>query len=440
MSNNMFNTSSIHQKGQREYNEDSIFPNDEIESTNTNLFLVCDGVGGHARGEMASDLICTQMDVYFTANKVEVSNQDVIDAAVKFVETKFDSYIVNNPDVAGMASTLTLLHLHKQGATVAHIGDSRVYQFRNGKILFRTEDHSLVQELFKCGELKSEEEMAQHPRRNEITRAVQGASIRKTKADVTVITDVKAGDIFLLCTDGILESFSDKKLEAVFSENESIDTIAATITMRCKETSKDNFSAYLVEINEEYADMLSANIATAQQTNVSGNQYATEKAEADIISTRIEDSPQSKGEQPQAEERNRTVLDLPSNQSEGSQPLKKAEVNVSEAEEPVVTREVKEDEYKAFTAAYEKGSEANSKSSRLMAIVIGVVFALIVAMAALWYLKTPTKKQIPAQKSRVGSAVSSGSNRSSDALKEPSRNSNKLLNDSQKPSKDSETR
>ena len=254
--NIQFYTNFISQQGQREHNEDSIFPNEEIETIYDNLFLVCDGVGGHAKGEIASDLVCTQINSFFTSNQIECSDASTINEALKFVETKFDSYMVKNPSAVGMASTLTLLHLHKKGATVAHVGDSRVYQFREGKIIFRTKDHSLVQNLFDIGVLKSEEEMATHSRRNEITRAIQGASIKRTQADVIVLTDIREKDIFFLCTDGVLESFSDKSLESLFSSGDPLDTIVATIALQCSKTSQDNFSAYFVEVTKEYVDSL----------------------------------------------------------------------------------------------------------------------------------------------------------------------------------------
>lgn len=252
-----FDVASIHQVGKRERNEDSIFPNNEIDTSLDNLFLVCDGVGGHAKGEIASDLVCSQMNTFFSINGIEVSDWNVIDDAVKFVETKFDSYIANNLESAGMASTLTLLHLHKGGATVAHIGDSRVYQFRKGEIVFKTKDHSLLQSLIDAGEL-TPEQGKDFPHKNQITRALQGASVRKVRADVSRLTDVQVGDIFMLCSDGILEAFEDDDmLKELFKEfSDSVDTIASKIAQVCNEVSKDNFSAYFVQIEEAYISLL----------------------------------------------------------------------------------------------------------------------------------------------------------------------------------------
>lgn len=255
MKENFTSFSHFSEQGKRENNEDSIFPNNEFEPKTPLLFLVCDGVGGQAKGEIASDLVCTQMDTFFATNKIEVSDKVTIQNALKFVEEKFDSNIVAQPDTKGMASTMTLLHLHSKGATVAHIGDSRVYQFRNGEILFKTKDHSLVQELFETGNI-TEEQMATHPMRNRITRAIQGASVKPTEPSVTVLTDLKVGDIFLLCSDGVLESFDDDQLKEIFARTNSEDTIAAKLVQQCRDTSNDNYSAYIIKLEEPYINSL----------------------------------------------------------------------------------------------------------------------------------------------------------------------------------------
>ncbi len=247
----LFKIDAFSHQGKRENNEDSYFPNDEIQTDLENLFLVCDGVGGHNKGEIASDLCCTQMNAYFSNNKITTSNEETIDKAVQFLELQFDSYMKNNPESMDMASTITLLHLHEQGATVAHMGDSRVYQFREGKIIFRTKDHSLVQELCDAG-IITEEEMATHRDRNRISRAMRGASVKSYKADTTVITDLKAGDIFFMCSDGVLESFSDEELIEIFSEKKELTTLSAKIVRKCAENSSDNYTGYMIQLTEEY--------------------------------------------------------------------------------------------------------------------------------------------------------------------------------------------
>ena len=252
----LFNIDVFSHQGKRENNEDSYFPNNEIKTDLNNLFLVCDGVGGHNKGEIASDLCCTQLNAYFSSNKIEVSNQAIIDDAIKFVEKKFDSYMKDNPETIDMASTITLLHLHSQGATVSHMGDSRVYQFRKGEILFRTKDHSLVQELYDQN-IITEEEMATHSQRNRISRAMRGASAKSYKADTALLKDLQEGDIFFMCSDGVLESFTDNQLSEVFaSDSDGLETLGARIVRKCAENSADNYTGYMIQLTKEYIDSL----------------------------------------------------------------------------------------------------------------------------------------------------------------------------------------
>lgn len=252
---NLFKTASFSHKGKRKNNEDSLFPNKDIPTTLQNLFLVCDGVGGHSRGEIASDLCCTQINSYFTKNKVEISDKKYIDDTILFVEHKFDSYIEENPEAMNMASTITLLHLHTQGATVAHMGDSRVYQFRNGKILFKTKDHTLVQALFDMGEI-TEEEMNAHPMKNRINKAMCGTVVSSQKADTELLTDLEQDDIFFLCSDGVIEAFTDAEMEKVFANTQEVDKIKTLLVEKCEEKSNDNYTGYIVKLTKEYIDTL----------------------------------------------------------------------------------------------------------------------------------------------------------------------------------------
>lgn len=245
--------------GKRENNEDSIYPNPEEEYPQgivENLFLVCDGMGGHQKGEIASDMICSQMSKYFLDNKIETSDAEIVKNAVTFVESKFDSYITDFEESAGMGSTMTMVHFHEKGATVAHVGDSRIYIFRNGKIVYKSKDHSLVQQLLDNGVLKNEEDARNHSEKNVILQAIRGASMKATKPDAKVITDLQENDIFLLCTDGVIESLTDADIVEIFTSMPNIEAITAKIVRVCNENSSDNFSGILVQLLPEYINSL----------------------------------------------------------------------------------------------------------------------------------------------------------------------------------------
>jgi serine/threonine protein phosphatase PrpC len=168
------------QIGKRSNNEDAIFPLCGDESTENRLFLVCDGMGGHSNGEIASHLTINRFAKYFDTHFQQKRSleeiEDLWNNALIELEEEFEDYILQNPDSKGMGTTLCLLHFHDKGVTIGHIGDSRVYQISEGQVVFMTEDHSIVNELLKSGEITPAEALT-YPNRNVITRAIQGTSV-----------------------------------------------------------------------------------------------------------------------------------------------------------------------------------------------------------------------------------------------------------------------
>ena len=139
---------AVCEKGGRANNEDCIYPSSEYSESSQRLFLVCDGVGGAERGEIASALACDAIQTYFTTFLGdEDPTVEFIQQAVHYAETRFDTYLQQHPEATGMATTLTLAYIGKKSLTLAHIGDSRIYYIRDGKALYRSEDHSLVNSL-----------------------------------------------------------------------------------------------------------------------------------------------------------------------------------------------------------------------------------------------------------------------------------------------------
>ncbi len=234
----------LHEIGKRDNNEDSVFPaKEEFEKSNKNLFLVCDGVGGAAKGEVASKIVCQVLSEMLTEKKVILGGD--INNAISVAEEKMDAHIQKDIEANGMATTLTLLSFHQKGATVAHLGDSRVYQIRDEEILFKTSDHSFVNELVSKN-IITLEEAKNHPKRNIVTRAI---GIKGQEAQVKYIDDIVEGDYFFLCSDGITESISDDLLVQLLSDNGmSNEDKLEKIKSICSEKSRDNFSAYLVQV------------------------------------------------------------------------------------------------------------------------------------------------------------------------------------------------
>ena len=235
------------EKGVRKNNEDCIYPSSELANPGQRLFMVCDGVGGAEKGEVASALACDSFQTFFnTFLDGNDPSEDFINRAVHYTESRFDEYVSQHPEAHSMATTFTLLYIGESSIIVAHIGDSRVYQFREGRIIFETEDHSWVQSMVNLGQI-TKEEAAVHPKKNIITKAISG-SVRSVDADVAIIKDIRDGDIFFLCTDGIMDCFPDEKLASVFSAGHHAESIKDMLIDRCYHESKDNFSFYIIPV------------------------------------------------------------------------------------------------------------------------------------------------------------------------------------------------
>jgi len=242
---NIYPSAYLNELGSRSNNEDSIFP--DSPSIEDRLFLVCDGVGGQDKGEVASKLICNYFPEYFSENQNDIYDKEYLESGLQFIEKQLKNHIKSHSECSGMASTLTLLYLSKKDnkALIGWVGDSRVYHIRDGEILFQTKDHSEVQSLIDMGEI-TEKEAEGHPRKNIITRAISG--INPTRIDQKIIENIKPNDFFLLCTDGVLENLDTNIIKQWFLKENDPDKIRMLILNKATNKTKDNFSMYLVKI------------------------------------------------------------------------------------------------------------------------------------------------------------------------------------------------
>lgn len=254
---------SIWEFGQRKdsqgqpHQEDSLYPAFGQQSDRDRLFILCDGMGGHDAGEVASATVCEAMSQSVLDNGQDPEGPFTSEDFANALASAFDALDqADNGAVKKMGTTMTFLKLHSEGATIAHIGDSRVYQIRPGKsgddteIVFQTEDHSLVNDLIKIGELTREE--ARYSRqKNVITRAMQPNMERRPKADIHQTADIQAGDYFYLCSDGMLEQpemESGESLKNIFSEQGGSDENKVEILRSVTEQNKDNHTALIVHV------------------------------------------------------------------------------------------------------------------------------------------------------------------------------------------------
>ncbi len=241
---------SILELGKRENQEDSLYPPFTGDSSGGSLFILCDGMGGHAAGEVASQTVCDVMSQYVNAHPREdgLFGETDFYAALNAAYDALDAK--DTEDVKKMGTTLTFVKFHAGGCFTAHIGDSRIYQIRpsENRILHVTRDHSLVNDLVRLGELTPEEAKTSR-QKNIITRAVQPHQDQRTKADCLNITDLAVGDYFYMCSDGMLEQAEDGEILNTLSLSRS-DEDKIVILRGATKDNKDNHSAHLIRIVE----------------------------------------------------------------------------------------------------------------------------------------------------------------------------------------------
>ena len=175
--------------------------------TNPPLFVVADGMGGHRRGDIAS-----QMAVSMLSEDV-VEDHEALTAAIQRANRAIYDAAEADHSLDGMGTTLVALFAKDDSAQIAHVGDSRAYLLRDGEISRLTEDHSYVTSLVREGRL-SEDEAEHHPQRSILERALGQES--EVEIDIRVI-DTEPGDRILLCTDGLTSHLTDLEIEDILS-------------------------------------------------------------------------------------------------------------------------------------------------------------------------------------------------------------------------------
>ena len=258
---------AIHELGKRANQEDCIYPIEGKATEDDRLFLLCDGMGGHEHGEVASQSICKSLSSFLLQHAVasEGLEDKLLSDALSYAYQELDKLAVAG-DTRQMGTTLTLLYFHSNGCTAAHIGDSRIYHLRPSShtILYKSRDHSLVYDLYQAGEL-TYEEMKTFPQKNVITRAMIAGDRNHPKPDVIHISDIQPGDYFYICSDGMLEQMEDEELLDVFYANVRDEEKRQMLISETSDN-KDNHSAYIVHIKEVSHDEADVSLVKEEPT------------------------------------------------------------------------------------------------------------------------------------------------------------------------------
>lgn len=228
------NSTSYSNIGNRHKNEDAFYESE-------NLYIVCDGVGGAKYGEVASKLACSSFADYFQQNPSPIFDATYLQSALRFVVQQFREIETKYPETKGMATTIVLIAFYEDGAIVGWMGDSRLYHICDEKILFATEDDSLINEMKRKGE------DPKNVSRNFITKALNANCVHELSFHYFSKEEIQQSDFFLLCTDGVLENITEQKISNLFSINSTIDTIQQHIIAECKHKTQDNYTFLIIQ-------------------------------------------------------------------------------------------------------------------------------------------------------------------------------------------------
>lgn len=243
----------------RDGNEDSFF----ISETEA-LALVADGMGGHRSGEVASSMAIEVIRDYyaktladlsdnirfrllswpFGRRKPEHAEERRLIEATMIANHKIFNHATRHEECRGMGTTLVGAYFLEAGAYFIHVGDSRAYRFRQGKLSLLTSDHSLANEYLQMGILRPDE-IDHFPYRNVITRAL---GLNDTVEPEVQFETLQGGDIYLFCSDGLSDPLSDQEISKIIRNNKDLDEICRTLIAAANTAGgPDNITAVLAQ-------------------------------------------------------------------------------------------------------------------------------------------------------------------------------------------------
>jgi serine/threonine protein phosphatase PrpC len=246
---------------QRQGNEDNFF-------VRAPLFVVADGMGGAQAGEVASQMAVEEFEPGMPNGRPEDSLVQIIRAANR----KIHEMSRSDAQRSGMGTTLTAVYVTEKDVVLAHVGDSRCYLLRHGELTRLTRDHSLVGELVDRGKL-TEEQAEIHPQRSVITRALGPEP--DVQVDVQRI-EARAGDLFLLCSDGLTSMVREHDILPVLTQSPSLAEAGEKLIAAANEAGgRDNITVVLFRLEDVEVARAGTDQATAEATAVTDDDYDT---------------------------------------------------------------------------------------------------------------------------------------------------------------------
>lgn len=205
------------------------------------LYLVADGMGGHASGEVASKMAIETLREFFSAtsqdpeatwpykmDKARGYEENRLITGIKLANLRIHEAAQREPRLRGMGTTIVAILVIDDGVLIAHVGDSRVYRLRQGKLEQLTDDHSLLNDYIKMKRL-TEEEIANFPHKNVIVRAL---GMKETVKVDTRLDPPQPGDLYMLCSDGLCGPVSDQEIGEIAQSSNDLKAIGSKLIER----------------------------------------------------------------------------------------------------------------------------------------------------------------------------------------------------------------
>ena len=244
----LINYAGLTDRGRRrKFNEDNWYADLEL-----GLFIVSDGMGGHAGGELASTMVVEELPRLLRqrmADSTTLSDPNTIVSlvlALADLNERFHETTLKNDHLKGMGATIALAFIRESGTIVAHMGDSRAYLLRDKKLSQLTRDHSVVQKLLDAGKIRPEE-ISKHPSRGQITRCMGMPGLPHPEVQTLSLLP---GDRLLLCTDGLTRMLNEERITDLISENPIPYTACRVMINDANEAGGiDNIAVVLIDVH-----------------------------------------------------------------------------------------------------------------------------------------------------------------------------------------------
>lgn len=226
----------------REINQDYIFVSEEPIGNLPNLFLVADGMGGHKAGDLASEYTVAKVQEAVSKSMQTIPYQ-ILKGAFQYANQKLLEKAGESDSYTGMGTTLVAATVKNDAVYVVNVGDSRLYKIGD-KIEQITEDHSLVEEMVRMGEI-SKEQARNHPDKNIITKAM---GVSDTVEPDYFDTDLQKGECLLMCSDGLTNMVSDRQIKEIVELRTDLESCAKELIRAANQNGgRDNIAVVLIE-------------------------------------------------------------------------------------------------------------------------------------------------------------------------------------------------